>query len=299
MVAPRARARPALVARALDAARRARAAPVGARRAARRARGAQRLALLPGRRRRPSSTRAPSSSATVTFPRRRSATSGPSSWRRSPGSPGRTSSPRCRGWCSSRSSCCSRSGCSRSTAAGRASGGVSSATSPPLVWVLAPQLTTHLFVVELPREVVRPDAPAGARPDGDGRLPVDDRAGRRRVLRAAAARRGARSRRRIAAVIIGRRDRAQAVERDLPRRRRARALVARRWRGSLVFAACLAPALLTLALWKYRGLGHLPLFASAPVVREAAGGPGAPLASAGDVRPSRLAPLLADDRRPA
>jgi hypothetical protein len=48
-------------------------------------------------------------------------------------------------------------------------------------------------------------------------------------------------------------------------------LVARRWRGSLVYAICLAPALLTLALWKYRGLGHLPLLSSSPALREAAG----------------------------
>lgn len=37
------------------------------------------------------------------------------------------------------------------------------------------------------------------------------------------------------------------------------ALVARRWRQGLVFAAAMAPALLTLAVWKQRGLGQLPL----------------------------------------
>jgi hypothetical protein len=39
-------------------------------------------------------------------------------------------------------------------------------------------------------------------------------------------------------------------------------LLALRWRGLLPFGAALAPALLTLALWKYRGLGEL---AAAPV----------------------------------
>jgi hypothetical protein len=36
--------------------------------------------------------------------------------------------------------------------------------------------------------------------------------------------------------------------------------VARRFRAAGAFAAGLAPALLTLALWKYRGLGYLPIF---------------------------------------
>jgi hypothetical protein len=39
-------------------------------------------------------------------------------------------------------------------------------------------------------------------------------------------------------------------------------LAARRWRGSAVFAAALVPAVVTLALWKYRGLGYLPIFRS-------------------------------------
>jgi hypothetical protein len=39
-------------------------------------------------------------------------------------------------------------------------------------------------------------------------------------------------------------------------------LLARRIRCGFAFGAALLPAVLTLALWKYRGLGHLPLFAS-------------------------------------
>ncbi len=37
-------------------------------------------------------------------------------------------------------------------------------------------------------------------------------------------------------------------------------LVARRWRDLPVFVAGIAPALLALAIWKYRGIGYLPLF---------------------------------------
>ena len=37
--------------------------------------------------------------------------------------------------------------------------------------------------------------------------------------------------------------------------------VARRWRGAAAFGTALLPSLLTLALWKQRGLGELPLFA--------------------------------------
>lgn len=36
-------------------------------------------------------------------------------------------------------------------------------------------------------------------------------------------------------------------------------LVARRWRGGLVFAVAIVPSLLVLALWKERGLGRIPL----------------------------------------
>ncbi|HVM18229.1 MAG TPA: glycosyltransferase family 39 protein [Gaiellaceae bacterium] len=46
--------------------------------------------------------------------------------------------------------------------------------------------------------------------------------------------------------------------------------VARRWRPAGAFALALAPALLTLALWKYRGLGYLPAFLF-PEARVAAG----------------------------
>jgi hypothetical protein len=41
-------------------------------------------------------------------------------------------------------------------------------------------------------------------------------------------------------------------------------LVARRYRGILVVAAAMAPSLLAVAIWKYRGLGDLPAFSSQP-----------------------------------
>lgn len=40
-------------------------------------------------------------------------------------------------------------------------------------------------------------------------------------------------------------------------------IVARRWRTGGAFAAALVPALVTLAVWKVKGLGYLPLFGSA------------------------------------
>jgi hypothetical protein len=48
-------------------------------------------------------------------------------------------------------------------------------------------------------------------------------------------------------------------------------VVARRWRGAAVFGAFLVPAVVTLAVWKLRGLGHLPLLAAAPALPVAAG----------------------------
>ncbi len=48
-------------------------------------------------------------------------------------------------------------------------------------------------------------------------------------------------------------------------------LLARRLPGAAAFAAGLAPALLTLALWKQRGLGYQPLFATEAPVRAAVG----------------------------
>jgi hypothetical protein len=39
-------------------------------------------------------------------------------------------------------------------------------------------------------------------------------------------------------------------------------VLARRWREGLVLAVAVVPALVTLALWKHRGLGTLPLFAA-------------------------------------
>lgn len=47
-------------------------------------------------------------------------------------------------------------------------------------------------------------------------------------------------------------------------------LLARRWRQGLAFAVALAPAVITLALWKQRGLGQIPLF-SLGAAHEAAG----------------------------
>jgi hypothetical protein len=48
-------------------------------------------------------------------------------------------------------------------------------------------------------------------------------------------------------------------------------LIALRWRPALAFGAALLPAVLTLAIWKQRGLGEIPLF-SLGEVRQAAGG---------------------------
>ena len=48
-------------------------------------------------------------------------------------------------------------------------------------------------------------------------------------------------------------------------------LVARRWREASAFGVATLPGLLTLALWKYRGLGTVPAF-SLGAVHEAAGG---------------------------
>ena len=42
-------------------------------------------------------------------------------------------------------------------------------------------------------------------------------------------------------------------------------LLARRWREALLFAVSLAPALVALTIWKYRGLGEVPLFADGRV----------------------------------
>jgi hypothetical protein len=48
---------------------------------------------------------------------------------------------------------------------------------------------------------------------------------------------------------------------------------ARRPREALTFAAALLPAVLTLALWKYRGLGHIPLLTRTETAVAAAAGP--------------------------
>jgi hypothetical protein len=59
-------------------------------------------------------------------------------------------------------------------------------------------------------------------------------------------------------------------------------LLARRWRAGLAFSLALAPGLLVLALWKWRGLGYLPVFHAEHAVRLAAGAAGAaPLAAVG------------------
>jgi hypothetical protein len=48
-------------------------------------------------------------------------------------------------------------------------------------------------------------------------------------------------------------------------------LIARRYRGAVAFGLALLPAVVTLMIWKQRGLGHLPLFSSAAGVTLAAG----------------------------
>jgi hypothetical protein len=52
----------------------------------------------------------------------------------------------------------------------------------------------------------------------------------------------------------------------------------RRFREAFVFGAALLPSLVALALWKYRGLGHLPIISSTPNAL-AAGAAGFPVAS--------------------
>ncbi|MDX6513072.1 MAG: Dolichyl-phosphate-mannose-protein mannosyltransferase [Gaiellaceae bacterium] len=63
-------------------------------------------------------------------------------------------------------------------------------------------------------------------------------------------------------------------------------LLARRWRPGLAFAGALIPFMLTLAVWKYRGLGHLPVITPAPKAlalgRDALIAPTPLLASVGD-----------------
>jgi Dolichyl-phosphate-mannose-protein mannosyltransferase len=56
-------------------------------------------------------------------------------------------------------------------------------------------------------------------------------------------------------------------------------LVARRGREALGFAAALVPGLLALALWKYRGLGHLPLFTQSSSALAAGHEPALPVGS--------------------
>lgn len=48
-------------------------------------------------------------------------------------------------------------------------------------------------------------------------------------------------------------------------------LVGRRYRGAVAFGLALVPTMVTLIVWKQRGLGHLPLFSSAAPVALAAG----------------------------
>ncbi|HEY7207772.1 MAG TPA: hypothetical protein VH416_05980 [Gaiellaceae bacterium] len=48
-------------------------------------------------------------------------------------------------------------------------------------------------------------------------------------------------------------------------------LVARRWRTALVYGVVMLPAVLALALWKDKGLGHLPVLSSTGSVKLAAG----------------------------
>ena len=48
-------------------------------------------------------------------------------------------------------------------------------------------------------------------------------------------------------------------------------LIGRRYRGAVAFGLALLPTLVTLAVWKERGLGHVPLFSSATGVTLAAG----------------------------
>ena len=48
--------------------------------------------------------------------------------------------------------------------------------------------------------------------------------------------------------------------------------ITRRYRGAAVFALAIAPAVVTLTVWKYRGLGTLPIFSGAYGATELAAG---------------------------
>ena len=109
----------------------------------------------------------------------------------------------------------------------------------------------------LPPEVHRADAAAGRRAHLRAGLPV-------RRSRCSSARTSACGRSTSASWHAGRGtglaagyvDRDQAVERDLPRRARIAAARSNAGARCSPFVVGLAPALLTLALWKYRGLGR-------------------------------------------
>src|SRR5439155_10541798 len=68
--------------------------------------------------------------------------------------------------------------------------------------------------------------------------------------------------------------------------------VARRVREPLAYAVALAPAVVALALWKYKGLGYIPIVTHEPTIH----GDGAPLAlaAAGGFPLDRR--LVGDDR---
>jgi hypothetical protein len=139
------------------------------------------------------------------------------------------------------------------------------------IWVLAPHLTTNLFVSAYHEKWVSLTLPQALGLSGMGDFPS-------MVLLACAAYfvlrlldTGATVDAAIAALLAGLAIGLKPANVLILAGVFPALVVARRWRGAAVFGAFLVPAVVTLAVWKLRGLGHLPLLAAAPALPVAAG----------------------------
>jgi hypothetical protein len=139
------------------------------------------------------------------------------------------------------------------------------------IWVLAPHLTTGLFTSDYHEKWVSLTLPQALGLSGMGDFPsmVLLACAAWFVLRTIDGGRGVDAV--IAAVLVGLAIGLKPANALVLGGIAPGLLIARRWRGTLLFGAALVPAVLTLVLWKERGLGNLPLFSSAPAVRLAAG----------------------------